>query len=154
MADFGFAKLIPEGPTHATTRVKGTLGYLPPEYSVLGKASESCDVYCFGILLLELVSGKRPVEKINATTRLSITEWALPLVCERKFSEIADPKMNGKYVEQELERAVFIGLICAHNQPEKRPTMLEVLELLKGELKETFSNIENAEMFRKSQVAD
>lgn len=154
VAHFGFAKLIPDGATHTTTQVKGTLGYLAPEYSVLGKASESCDVYSFGILLLELVSGKRPVEKINATRRRSITEWALPLVCERNFSEIADPKMNGKYVEQELERVVFVGLICAHNQPEKRPTMLEVLELLKGELKEKFTDIEKAEMFRKSQVAD
>nr|GEY19719.1 PTI1-like tyrosine-protein kinase At3g15890 [Tanacetum cinerariifolium] len=126
VADFGFAKLIPEGATHATTQGKGTLGYLAPEYFVLGKASESCNVYSFGILLLELVSGKRPVEKINATTKWPITEWALPLVCERKFSEIADPKMNGKYVEQELKRVVFIGLICAHNQPEKRPTMMEM----------------------------
>ncbi|GJW39182.1 PTI1-like tyrosine-protein kinase [Tanacetum coccineum] len=150
VADFGFAKLIPEGATHATTQGKGTLGYLAPEYSVLSKASESCDVYSFGILLLELVSGKRPVEKINATTKRPITEWALPLVCERKFSEIADPKMNGKYVEQELKRVVFIGLICAHNQPEKRPTMLEVVELLKGGLIEKITDIENDEMFRKS----
>ncbi|CAI9280782.1 unnamed protein product [Lactuca saligna] len=148
VADFGFAKLIPDGATHVTTRVKGTLGYLAPEYAMLGKASESCDVYSFGILLLEIASGKKPIEKVNATTRRSITEWALPLVCEGKFSEIVDAKLKGEYVEQELKRVVVVGLICAHNQPEKRPTMIEVVELLKGEMKEKFVEIENDEMFR------
>ncbi|XP_071731869.1 PTI1-like tyrosine-protein kinase At3g15890 [Rutidosis leptorrhynchoides] len=148
VADFGFAKLIPDGATHVTTRVKGTLGYLAPEYAMLGKASESCDVYSFGILLLELFTGKKPVEKINATTRRSITEWALPLACEGKFSEMVDPTLNGKYVEEEFKRVVIIGLICASNQPAKRPTMLEVLELLKGGLKEKFTAIENDEIFK------
>ncbi|KAI7731371.1 hypothetical protein M8C21_011482 [Ambrosia artemisiifolia] len=153
VADFGFAKLIPDGATHVTTRVKGTLGYLAPEYAMLGKASESCDIYSFGILLLELASGKRPLEKINSAKR-SITEWALPLVCEKKFSEIADPKMNGDYVEEELKRVVLVGLICAHNQPDKRPSMLEVVELLKGGLKEKFAAIENDEMFITGQATD
>ncbi|XP_076888789.1 PTI1-like tyrosine-protein kinase At3g15890 [Bidens hawaiensis] len=139
VADFGFAKLIPDA--------KGTLGYLAPEYAMLGKASESCDVYNFGILLLELVSGKKPIQKINSSTTISITEWALPLVCEQKFSEIVDPKMNGKYVEEELKRVVVIGLICAHNQPDKRPSMVEVVEMLKGGLKEKLAAIENDEMF-------
>ncbi|XP_076884483.1 PTI1-like tyrosine-protein kinase At3g15890 [Bidens hawaiensis] len=153
VADFGFAKLIPDGATHVTTRVKGTLGYLAPEYTMLGKASESCDIYSFGILLLELVSGKKPIQKINSTT-ISIMEWALPLVCEQKFSEIADPKMNRKYVEEELKRVVFIGLICAHSQPDKRPSMIEVVELLKGELNEKFAAIENDEMFVTGRAAE
>ncbi|KAJ6791675.1 PTI1-like tyrosine-protein kinase [Iris pallida] len=66
VAEFGFAKLIPDGATHVTTRVKGTLGYLTPEYAMLGKASEGCDVYSFGILLLELASGRRPIERVDA----------------------------------------------------------------------------------------
>lgn len=152
VADFGFAKLIPDGATHVTTRVKGTLGYLAPEYAMLGKASESCDVYSFGILLLELASGKKPIEKINSTTRRSITEWALPLACEKKFSEIVDPKLKGEYVEEELKRVVIVGLTCARNQPEKRPTMIEVVELLKGEMKEKFVAIENDEMFRSGEA--
>lgn len=145
---------MPDGATHVTTRVKGTLGYLAPEYATLGKASESCDAYSFGILLLELASGKKPIEKINSTTTRSIKEWALPLVYARKFSEIADPKMNGKYVEEELKRVIFVGLMCAHDQPDKRPTMLEVVELLKGELKEKFASIENDEMFVTGRAAD
>ncbi|GAV75432.1 Pkinase domain-containing protein [Cephalotus follicularis] len=154
VADFGFAKLIPEGATHVTTRVKGTLGYLAPEYAMLGKASESCDVYSFGILLLELASGKKPLEKVNATLKRTITDWALPLVCEKKFRELADPKLNGKYEEEELKRVVLIALICAHSQPEKRPTMLEVVEILKSDSKELLAELENDELFKNPQVID
>jgi serine/threonine protein kinase len=153
VADFGFAKLIPDGATHVTTRVKGTLGYLAPEYAMLGKASESCDVYSFGILLLELATGKKPLEKLSATVKRIITEWAQPLACERKFSELADP-LNGKYDEEELKRVVLVSLVCAQNQPERRPTMLDVVELLKGESKERLSELENDELFKAPQAVD
>nr|DAD27213.1 TPA_asm: hypothetical protein HUJ06_028681 [Nelumbo nucifera] len=114
---------------------------------MLGKASESCDVYSFGILLLELASGKKPIEKLSPTMKRTLTGWALPLVCQNKFSEVADPKLNGKYVEEELKRVLLVALICAQNQPEKRPTMLEVVELLKGDSKEKLANLENNELF-------
>ncbi|KAG5248576.1 PTI1 tyrosine-protein kinase [Salix suchowensis] len=154
VADFGFAKLIPDGATHVTTRVKGTLGYLAPEYAMLGKASESCDVYSFGILLLELATGKKPLEKLSATVKRTITDWARPLACERKFSELADPKLNGKYNEEELKRVVFVSLVCAQNQPERRPTMLDVIELLRGESKERLSELENDELFKPPPAVD
>lgn len=154
VADFGFAKLIPDGATHVTTRVKGTLGYLAPEYAMLGKASESCDVYSFGILLLELASGKKPLEKVSSVLKRTITEWALPLACQKKFNELADPRLNGKFVEEELKRVILVSLISAHSRPEKRPTMLEVLELLKGESKEKLAELENDELFSSPQSAD
>ncbi|XP_074345873.1 PTI1-like tyrosine-protein kinase At3g15890 [Apium graveolens] len=154
VADFGFAKLIPDGATHVTTRVKGTLGYLAPEYAMLGKASESCDVYSFGILLLELASGKKPLEKLSSTMKRTITDWALPLACERKFSELADPKLNGKYVEEELKRIVFVALICAHNRPEKRPNILEVVELLKGNAESKMTDLEKDELFTSPKPLD
>ncbi|XP_038987585.1 PTI1-like tyrosine-protein kinase At3g15890 [Phoenix dactylifera] len=148
VADFGFAKLIPDGASHVTTKVKGTLGYLAPEYAMLGKASESCDVYSFGILLLELGSGKKPIEMRSPAVKQAITDWALPLARERRFGAIADPRLNGNYEEAELKRVVLVALICAQSKPEKRPTMLEVVDLLKGESKEKLSNLENDEMFR------
>lgn len=154
VADFGFAKLIPDGATHVTTRVKGTLGYLAPEYAMLGKASESCDVYSFGILLLELASGRKPLEKLSSTLKRTITDWALPLACENKYDELADPKLNGNHVEDELKRVILVGLLCAHSRPEKRPTMLEVVELLKGESKEKLAKLEDDELFKNPQPAD
>ncbi|CAD6251618.1 unnamed protein product [Miscanthus lutarioriparius] len=148
VADFGFAKLIPDGATHVTTKVKGTLGYLAPEYAMLGKASESCDVFSFGIMLLELASGKKPVEKLNPTTKKTITEWALPLARDKKFKEIADPKLKDNFVEDELKRMVFVGLACSQDKPEQRPIMSEVVELLKGESTEKLSNLENDDLFK------
>lgn len=154
VADFGFARLIPDGATHVTTRVKGTLGYLAPEYAMLGKASESCDVYSFGILLLELASGRKPIEKLSATMKRTITDWALPLACDKKFDELADPKLNGNYVESELKRIIYVALLCGHSRPEKRPTMLEVVELLKGESKDKLAQLENDELFKSLLAAD
>lgn len=153
VADFGFAKLIPDGATHVTTRVKGTLGYLAPEYAMLGKASESCDVYSFGILLLELATGKKPLEKLSATMKRTIIDWALPIVVEKKIDELADPKLNGDYNADELKRVVLVALCCSHSRPEKRPTMLEVVELLKGESKEKLAKLEDDELFKSHQVA-
>lgn len=121
---------------------------------MLGKASESCDVYSFGILLLELASGKKPIEKLSATLKRTISDWALPLACERKFDELVDPKLNGNYVEDELKRVILVALLCAHTRPERRPTMLEVVELLKGESKEKIAKLENDELFKNPQLAE
>nr|CAD1831844.1 unnamed protein product [Ananas comosus var. bracteatus] len=154
VADFGFAKLIPDGATHVTTKVKGTLGYLAPEYAMFGKASESCDVYSFGILLLEIASGKKPLEKLSSAIKRTITEWALPLARAGKFKEIADPKLNGNFAEDELKRLILVGLVCAQNRPEKRLTMLEVVELLKGEATEKLLNLEKDELFRPEDISN
>eukprot|EP00252_Welwitschia_mirabilis_P018073 TRINITY_DN4025_c0_g1_i1.p1 TRINITY_DN4025_c0_g1~~TRINITY_DN4025_c0_g1_i1.p1 ORF type:complete len:305 (+),score=68.41 TRINITY_DN4025_c0_g1_i1:32-916(+) len=145
VADFGFAKLIPDGKTHVTTRVKGTLGYLAPEYAMYGKASESCDIYSFGIMLLELVSGKKPLENLGQGTRCALTDWAMTLASEDKYHEIADPLLKGKYNKEELKLVVDVAIACAEHDPRKRPAIDEVVRYLKGELKEklcmsTFSN--------------
>ncbi|XP_018844118.2 PTI1-like tyrosine-protein kinase At3g15890 [Juglans regia] len=121
---------------------------------VIGKANESCDVYSFGILLLELARGWKPLEKLSATVKRSTTDWALPLVCERKFGELADPKLNGKYVEDALKRLILVALVCANSRPEKRPTMLEVVDLLKGISKEKLAELEKLELFKSLQAAD
>lgn len=131
VADFGFAKLVPDGASHVTTRVKGTLGYLAPEYAMWGKVSESCDVYSFGILLLELLSGRKPIMKVGTGIKRTIVEWAAPLVLEGNLRELVDPKLNGKYEEEELKGLVYVATKCAQHAPEDRPTMLEVVELLK-----------------------
>ncbi|KAG6527666.1 hypothetical protein ZIOFF_009792 [Zingiber officinale] len=89
-------------------------------------------------LIPELVSGKRPIHK-----NLPITDWALPLVREEKYEEIADPKLNGDYIQEELKSVVIIALICAEKNPERRPKMPEVTGLLKGVSKEKLSSLEN-----------
>ncbi|KAJ8750879.1 hypothetical protein K2173_016060 [Erythroxylum novogranatense] len=132
VADFGFAKLMPEGVSHMTTRVKGTLGYLAPEYAMWGKVSESCDVYSFGILLLEIISGRKPIEKLPGGVKSTITEWVEPLIIQGKFKDIADPKLRGNFNERQLKQAINIAASCVQNEPEKRPNMKEVVGMLKG----------------------
>lgn len=132
VADFGFAKLIPEGVSHMTTRVKGTLGYLAPEYAMWGKVSESCDVYSFGILLLEIITGRKPIEKLPGGIKRTITEWAEPLIGEGRFRDLVDPKLRGNFDETQLKQSINVAALCVQAEPEKRPTMKEVVSLLKG----------------------
>lgn len=132
VADFGFAKLIPEGVTHLTTRVKGTLGYLAPEYAMWGKVSESCDVYSFGILLLEIISARKPLEKLQGGLKRDIVQWASPFLEKGAFEHIADPRMKGKFDRDELKRVIAIAVRCTDNEAENRPSMSEAVAWLKG----------------------
>lgn len=115
VSDFGFAKLIPEGVSHLTTRVKGTLGYLAPEYAMWGKVSESCDVYSFGILLLEIVTGRKPIEKLPGGVKRTITEWAAPLITNGRFKDLDDPKLIGSFDETQPKQAIEVAslIMCA-----------------------------------------
>ncbi|KAG8372425.1 hypothetical protein BUALT_Bualt12G0064800 [Buddleja alternifolia] len=133
VADFGFAKLIPEGVSHMTTRVKGTLGYLAPEYAMWGKVSESCDVYSFGILLLEIVTARKPIEKLPGGIKRTITEWAEPYITRGRFKDLVDPKLCGNFDENELVQTVNVAALCVQSEADKRPKMREVVALLKGE---------------------
>ncbi|XP_011012682.1 PREDICTED: PTI1-like tyrosine-protein kinase At3g15890 [Populus euphratica] len=132
VADFGFAKLIPEGVSHMTTRVKGTLGYLAPEYAMWGKVSESCDVYSFGILLLEIVTGRKPIEKLPGGVKRTVTEWAEPLITKGKFKDLADPKLRGNFDENQFKQSINVAALCVQSEPENRPTMKVVVSMLKG----------------------
>lgn len=134
VADFGFAKLIPEGVTHLTTRVKGTLGYLAPEYAMWGKVSESCDVYSFGILLLEIISGRKPLEKLPGGVKRDIVQWITPYVQKDAFDHIVDSRLRGKFELDQLELVVMVGMRCVDSHAENRPSMVEVVQWLKGSM--------------------
>ncbi|ESW15337.1 hypothetical protein PHAVU_007G064500 [Phaseolus vulgaris] len=144
VADFGFAKLIPEGVSHLTTRVKGTLGYLAPEYAMWGKVSESCDVYSFGILLLEIVSSKKPIEKLPGGVKRDIVQWVTPHFQKGNITHIADSKLKGRFDLEQLKRVIMIAIRCTDNSPEKRPSMVEVVEWLKGGLGRRKKEIPNS----------
>jgi hypothetical protein len=105
------------------------------------------------MLLLELASRKKSVEKLNPTTKLTITEWALPLAHEKKFKEIGDPKLKDSFIEDELKPMVLVGLLCSQNNKERRPIMSEVVDLLKGESTEKLSNLESDELFKPEQAS-
>ncbi|TVU01014.1 hypothetical protein EJB05_53533, partial [Eragrostis curvula] len=126
VADFGFAKLVPEG-VHMTTRVKGTLGYLAPEYFMWGKVSGACDVYSFGILLLELVSGHKPIERVPSGAKRTITEWAEPLIARGRLGDLIDQRLRGSFDAAQLARAVECAALCVQGEPDRRPDMRTVV---------------------------
>lgn len=132
VADFGFAKLIPNGVSHLTTRVKGTIGYLAPEYAMWGKVSENCDVYSFGILLLEIISAKKPIEKLSGGVKRDIVQWAGPYIQRGAFDCIADPRLKGKFDRRQLRVAVMVAMRCTDGNADNRPSMVEVVRWLKG----------------------
>jgi hypothetical protein len=106
------------------------------------------------MLLLELASRKKSVEKLNPTTKLTITEWALPLAHEKKFKEIGDPKLKDSFIEDELKPMVLVGLLCSQNNKERRPIMSEVVDLLKGESTEKLFKPEQASSCQGSSGPD
>jgi len=147
VGDFGLIRLIPDGMDHEKITNESKRGYLAPEYIMFGKPTAGCDVYSFGIILLELASGKRPIEKSGSVKTYGIRNWVLPLARQGRYDEIADSKLSDKFSESELRRMVLVGLACTHSESEKRPTMLEVVPLLKGESKETLLKLERDELF-------
>jgi len=149
VTDFGYGKLMPDDDTgDGATKAKSNNGYISPECDASGKESETSDVYSFGILLMVLVSGKRPLERLNPTTTRCITEWVLPLVYERNFGEIVDKRLSEEHVAEKLKKVVLVGLMCAQTDPDKRPTMSEVVEMLVNESKEKISELEANPLFK------
>ncbi|XP_038880348.1 PTI1-like tyrosine-protein kinase At3g15890 [Benincasa hispida] len=140
VADFGFAKLIPEGVSHMTTRVKGTLGYLAPEYAMWGKVSESCDVYSYGILLLELMTGRKPIERLPGGAKRTISEWVNMTINKDRFKDLADKKLKGQLNWKEFEQVMHLAIMCVQTEAEKRPTIKQVVECLKGLMADNAGN--------------
>ncbi|KAI3876247.1 hypothetical protein MKX03_028477 [Papaver bracteatum] len=131
VADFGLAKLSNDISTHVSTRVMGTFGYMAPEYASSGKLTDRSDVFSFGVVLLELVTGRRPVE---ASQDESLVEWARPLIASAietgDFSEFADPRLEKRYVESEMFRMAETAAACVRHSANKRPRMVQVLRAL------------------------
>ncbi|XP_057727034.1 probable receptor-like serine/threonine-protein kinase At5g57670 [Arachis stenosperma] len=127
ITDFGLAKWLPnKWSHHAVIPVEGTFGYLAPEYFMHGIVDEKTDVFAFGVLLLEIVTGRRPVDSSSQNLLL----WAKPLMESGNIGELADPKMDGKYDEEQLYRLVLTASYCVRQNATWRPPMSEVLELL------------------------
>ncbi|KAG0477149.1 hypothetical protein HPP92_013990 [Vanilla planifolia] len=134
ISDFGLAKLLPANMSHVSTRVAGTIGYLAPEYAMHGKLTRKADVYSFGVLLLEIVSGR-----CNTNTRLPYEEqflleriWALHEKGE--LEAIIDKSLDDDLNVEEAYRFMKVGLLCTQDVPKLRPSMSVVVKLLSGDI--------------------
>ncbi|XP_024019411.1 proline-rich receptor-like protein kinase PERK3 isoform X1 [Morus notabilis] len=133
VADFGLAKQAPEGRTnYLSTRVMGTFGYVAPEYAMTGHLLVKSDVYSYGVVLLELLTGRKPVEMSQPTGQENLVSWARPILRDKdRLEELADPKLGGKYPKEDFVRVCTIAAACVAPEASQRPTMGEVVQSLK-----------------------
>ncbi|KAH6791872.1 Protein kinase superfamily protein [Perilla frutescens var. hirtella] len=136
VADFGLAKIALELElhTHVSTRVMGTFGYLAPEYASTGKLTEKSDVFSFGVVLLELITGRKPVDASQPLGDESLVEWARPLMTEaldkEEFGELVDARLEDNFIPSEMFRVIEAAAACVRHLASKRPRMSQVVRAL------------------------
>nr|BAC57958.1 serine/threonine protein kinase [Tripolium pannonicum subsp. tripolium] len=133
LSDFGLAKDGPEGDkTHISTRVMGTYGYAAPEYVMTGHLSSKSDVYSFGVVLLEMLTGRRSMDKKRPNGEHNLVEWARPHLGERRrFYRLIDPRLEGHFSIKGAQKAAQLASRCLSRDPKARPLMSEVVDCLK-----------------------
>ncbi|XP_011008906.1 PREDICTED: proline-rich receptor-like protein kinase PERK9 [Populus euphratica] len=131
VSDFGLAKLALDSNTHVTTRVMGTFGYMAPEYASSGKLTEKSDVFSYGVVLLELITGRKPVDASQPMGEESLVEWARPLLNHAlengELESLADPRLEKNYIESEMFRMIEAAAACVRHSASKRPRMGQVV---------------------------
>lgn len=130
ISDFGLAKWLPKQWTHHTvTPIEGTFGYLAPEYFMHGIVDEKTDVFAFGVLLLELITGRQPID----SSQQSLVMWAKPFIDSRNIRGLADPSLGDKYNVHQMSCVAFTASLCVQQAAQLRPCMGHVLQLLSSE---------------------
>ncbi|KAH7677416.1 Non-specific serine/threonine protein kinase protein [Dioscorea alata] len=132
LSDFGLARDGPTGDkTHVSTRVVGTRGYAAPEYIATGRLNVKSDIYSFGVVLLELLSGRRAVDEDKGSAEEMLVDWAKPFLNDRrKMFRIMDTRLEGQYSKKAAQTIAALALQCLHVDPKNRPDMAEVLVAL------------------------
>ncbi|KAJ4707177.1 NSP-interacting kinase 1 [Melia azedarach] len=134
VGDFGLAKLLDHQDSHVTTAVRGTVGHIAPEYLSTGQSSEKTDVFGFGILLLELITGQRALEFGKAANQKgAMLDWVKKIHQEKKLEMLVDKDLKNNYDRIELEEIVQVALLCTQYLPGHRPKMSEVVRMLEGD---------------------
>ncbi|XP_077241728.1 cold-responsive protein kinase 1-like [Tasmannia lanceolata] len=129
IGDFGLAKLFPNNVTHLSTRIAGTLGYLAPEYAMRGHLTKKADIYSFGVLVLEIVSGRSSGKTFWSGLQKYLLEWAWQLYEEGRLLELVDPELQ-QYPEEEVLRYMKVALFCTQGLAQRRPSITQVVSML------------------------
>ncbi|XP_022996872.1 probable serine/threonine-protein kinase PBL17 isoform X3 [Cucurbita maxima] len=134
LSDFGLAKEGPMGDqTHVSTRVMGTYGYAAPEYVMTGHLTARSDVYGFGVVLLEILIGRRVMDKNRPSREHNLVEWARPLLSHnKKILKILDPRIEGQYSTKTAMKVANLTYQCLSQNPKGRPLMSQVVQMLEG----------------------
>lgn len=133
LSDFGLAKVGPIGDkTHVSTRVMGTYGYCAPEYVLTGQLTKMSDVYSFGVVFLEIITGRRAIDTSKPSSEQHLVQWVEPLFKDKKrFIEMADPLLEGKFPLKSLYQALAIAALCLQEEASNRPLISDVVTALR-----------------------
>lgn len=138
VADFGLAKYQAAEVTSVSTRVMGTFGYLAPEYAATGKVNDRSDVFSFGVMLLELITGRKPIMTSSEYQPETLVSWARPLLTraveEENYDELIDPRLETNYDAYDMARLVACAAAAVRHTARSRPRMSQVVRYLEGEL--------------------
>ncbi|XP_056168307.1 probable LRR receptor-like serine/threonine-protein kinase At5g10290 isoform X3 [Syzygium oleosum] len=154
VGDFGLAKLVDVRQTNVTTQVRGTMGHIAPEYLSTGKSSERTDVFGYGIMLLELVTGQRAIDfsRLEEEDDVLLLDHVKKLEREKRLDAIVDRNLGRNYNMQEVEMMIQVALLCTQASPEERPAMSDVVRMLEGEgLAERWEEWQNVEVTRRQE---
>ncbi|KAH9779288.1 putative LRR receptor-like serine/threonine-protein kinase [Citrus sinensis] len=132
ISDFGLAKLDEDENTHISTRIAGTVGYMAPEYAMRGYLTDKADVYSFGIVALEIVSGKSNTNYRPKEEFVYLLDWAYVLQEQGNLLELVDPSLGSNFSKKEAMTMLNIALLCTNPSPTLRPTMSSVVSMLEG----------------------
>ncbi|KAM1909299.1 hypothetical protein ACFX13_038072 [Malus domestica] len=132
LSDFGLAKLAPVGDkTHVSTRVMGTYGYCAPEYAMSGKLTLKSDIYSLGVVMLELITGKKAIDCSKRPGEQNLVSWSHPFLKDRrKFVQLVDPLLQGRFPVRCLHHAIAITAMCLQEQPTFRPLITDIVVAL------------------------
>ncbi|KAI3971024.1 hypothetical protein MKX01_024671 [Papaver californicum] len=134
VGDFGLAKLLDHRDSHVSTAVRGTVGHIAPEYLSTGQSSDKTDVFGFGILLLELITGQKALDFGRAVNQKGVMlDWVKKLHQERILNLMVDKDLRNNFDRVEVEEMVQVALLCTQFHPSYRPKMSEVLRMLEGD---------------------
>ncbi|KAJ6983345.1 hypothetical protein D5086_020821 [Populus alba] len=134
VSDFGLSKLFPVNFTHVSTRVAGTLGYLAPEYAISGRLTRKTDVYSFGVLLLEIVSGRKATDFDPELGEHYLVEKAWEMYRADNLLKLVDPMLDGNFLRTEAVRFVKVALLCVQEKCGLRPSMSKAIKMIRGEI--------------------
>ncbi|XP_055821827.1 probable serine/threonine-protein kinase PBL21 [Solanum dulcamara] len=132
LSDFGLAKLGPVGDnTHVSTRVMGTYGYCAPEYAMTGKLTLKSDIYSFGVVLLELITGRKAYDTSKKQGEQNLVVWSNPFLKDRrKYIHLVDPVLDGQFSSRCLHHAVAVTAMCLQEQANFRPSITDIATAL------------------------
>ncbi|KAI9077498.1 hypothetical protein K1719_040520 [Acacia pycnantha] len=132
ISDFSFAILNVDETNHISTRVVGTLGYMAPEYAMGGYLTDKADIYSFRVVALEIVSGRSNTSSRPSEEFISLLDWANAFQEKGRLIELVDPDLGSEYSSEEAMVILNVALSCTNASPTLRPTMSQVLSMLKG----------------------